>query len=209
VKFQLTQKRIEKDLDVLAGRDKVLARALIEVGYPQARRRDHGLQTMIHIIVGQQLSIKAAATITGRLHGLLGEVIHPAEFIALEDKQLRAVGLSFQKIRYGRGLCEKVLSGDFDAEALKRMSNEDAVESITALLGFGRWSAEMYLMFSLGRTDIWPADDLAVQEAVRRFLGLEERPKQKQMDAIGEQWRPHRSAAALFFWHYYKKAPEV
>ncbi len=95
----------------------------------------------------------------------------------------------------------------FKPKDLIKKSDEEVLETITALKGFGRWSAEMFLMFSLGRPDVWPADDLAVQEAVKRLKGLKKRPGTKKMDAIAKPWRPHRSAVAVFLWHFYSNAP--
>ncbi|MEE8296101.1 MAG: DNA-3-methyladenine glycosylase 2 family protein, partial [Sphingomonadales bacterium] len=148
---------------------------------------------------------KAAATIYGRVEAAMGEVI-PENFLNKSDIELRGFGLSRQKIDYGQCLSRAVLDG-FKPKDLVKKSDEEVLEIITGLRGFGRWSAEMFLMFSLGRLDIWPADDLAIQEGVKRLKGLKERPKPKEMDAIGEIWRPHRGSVAIFIWHYYSNAP--
>ena len=207
--FQMTQKNIERDLNTLGERDDDFGRAIKEVGFPLERRVDPGFKTFMSIVVGQQLSVKAAATISGRLIDLTRPELTPETYLQLSEIDLQNIGLSRQKIRYGNGLARAVISGDFCTDALVKMNNEKAVRSITTLLGFGRWSAEMYLMFSLGRTNIWPADDLGVQEGVRRLKRLKERPKQKKMDAIAQNWSPYRSSAALLLWHYYANTPNL
>lgn len=206
MKYLLTTKNIKIALDEVAKTDQDIREALKVVGYP-AQRRSGGpsYEHLLRIIVGQQLSVKAAATIYGRVETAMGEVI-PENFLNKSAEELRGFGLSRQKIDYGQCLSRAVLEG-FNPKDLVKKSDEEVFETITALRGFGRWSAEMFLMFSLGRTDIWPADDLAIQEGVRKLKGLKERPKQKEMDKIGEKWRPHRGSVAIFIWHYYSNAP--
>lgn len=207
--YRLTDAHIRRGLKALASDDADIRRALKLAGYPAARRRPGGFQTLMHIIVGQQLSVKAAATIRGRLHVATRPRLTSNSFLKLSDAELRAVGLSGQKMHYGRMLSEAVKARKFRPATLARMDDEAAVESITALKGLGRWSAEMYLMFSLGRPDVWPAGDLGVQEGVRRIKGLQDRPAEKEMDAIAANWRPHRSALSLLCWHYLENAPEI
>lgn len=209
VDYQLTEENIKQALDQLAAGDRQLAAAIERVGYPAERRRGHGYPTLMRIIIGQQLSIKAAATIAARVEAAVGEDYRPEAILEMDDDALRALGLSKQKVRYARGLSEAYVSGALRVEDWPTMDDEAVLKDITALMGFGRWSAEMYLMFSLGRMDIWPADDLAVQEAVKRLKGLDVRPKQKEMDEHGEAWRPYRSAMAIFLWHYYAKTPAI
>lgn len=206
MKYLLTTKNIKIALDEVAKKDKDIRAALKVVGYPIERRSGGpSYEHLLRIIVGQQLSVKAAATIYGRVEAAMGEVI-PENFLNKSDEELRGFGLSRQKIDYGKCLSKAVLDG-FKPKDLVKKSDEEVLEIITGLRGFGRWSAEMFLMFSLGRLDIWPADDLAVQEGVKRLKGLKERPKPKEMDIIGEKWRPHRGAVAIFIWHYYSNAP--
>jgi len=206
MKYQLTTKNIKMALNEVAKTDQDIRKALKVVGYP-AQRRSGGpsYEHLLRILVGQQLSVKAAGTIYGRVEAAMGEVI-PENFLSKSDEDLRGFGLYRQKIDYGQCLSRAVLDG-FKPKDLVKKSDEDVLEIITGLRGFGRWSAEMFLMFSLGRLDIWPADDLAIQEGVKRLKGLKERPRQKEMDAIGEIWRPHRGSVAIFIWHYYSNAP--
>lgn len=206
MKYQLTTKNIKIALDEVARKDKDIRAGLKLVGYPVERRSGGpSYEHLLRIIVGQQLSVKAAATIYGRVEAAMGEVV-PENFLNKSDEDLRGFGLSRQKIDYGQCLSRAVLEG-FKPKDLVKKSDEEVLEIITGLRGFGRWSAEMFLMFSLGRLDIWPADDLAIQEGVRKLKGLKERPKQKEMDKIGEIWRPHRGSVAIFLWYYYSNAP--
>ena len=206
MEFRLTTKDLKIALDKVARKDKDIRAALKVVGYPVERRSGGpSFEHLLRIIVGQQLYGKAAATIYDRVEAAMGEVI-PENFLDKSDQELREFGLSWQKIEYGRGLSKAVLDG-FRPKDLIKKSDQEVLETITALKGFGRWSAEMFLMFSLGRPDIWPAGDLAVQEAVKKLKGLKESPGQKEMDIIAKPWRPHRASVAVFLWHFYSNAP--
>jgi len=205
--FALGTNDIETALDTLAAEDTDVAKAIELVGYPAERSNPQGFNTVLRVIVGQQLSVKAAASIWGRVETLAGENAGPETFAGLSDEELRTAGLSRQKINYVRSLCDTVAAGTLDFNALASLSDEDAVKAITAVKGLGVWSAHMYLMFSLGRPDIMPVGDLAVRVGIGRIVGLEDRPTEKQCDEIGMRWRPHRSVMALMAWHYYSNAP--
>ncbi len=181
-------------------------RAIIErAGAPRFRRRRNGFPTLLHIILEQQVSIDAAAAMHRRLAGLC-QPLAPETFLALDDASLRSCGFSRQKMGYGRGLAEAVATGRFDFAALNDASDDDARASLIALKGIGRWSAEIYLIFALGRPDIWPAADLGLQLAVAECLGLPDRPKEPALRDIGDQWQPWRSVASCLFWQSYLHA---
>ena len=127
----------------------------------------------------------------------------PAALRALNSQQLRSAGLSFRKIEYAQGLANAICSGGLDIDSLASLNDEAAIDTLIQLRGFGRWSAEIYVMFSLGRQDIFPADDLALQVALGRLKGLEGRPTARQSRELTQHWAPWRSVAALFLWHYY------
>ena len=131
----------------------------------------------------------------------------PENFLALDEAASAAVGLSRAKAAYGRGLAEAVRGGRLRLAAVARMEDDAAVEELVRIKGIGRWTAEIYLLFALGRPDLWPVDDLAVVEAVRRVKGLSERPSRRAMIDIGEAWRPWRSVAARMVWHHYNVSP--
>jgi len=205
--FALSNTDIQAALDTLATTDTDVAKAIELVGYPGERVNPEGFNTVLRVIVGQQLSVKAAATIWGRVQALAGETASPADYAAIPDENLRGAGLSRQKINYFRSLCDHVTEGTLDFGALPSMNDEDAVKAITDVKGLGVWSAHMYLMFSLGRPDIMPVGDLAVRVGIGRIIGMEDRPTEKQCDEIGLRWKPHRSVMALMAWHYYSNAP--
>lgn len=199
----VTKKLIKRALDELAARDADIARAIEESGYPEPRIRPPGFATFLDIIVGQQVSVASANAIRDRL-ARAAEPLTPGNFLKLTDEDLRAVGFSRRKVEYGRLLAQDVLSGAFDPDGLQKKDAHAVMEEIMARKGLGRWSAEVYLLFALGRPDTWPADDLAVQVAVQRVKNLPTRPNRQKMDEIGERWRPWRGIAALLFWHHYK-----
>lgn len=198
----LSTERLKASLDALAAREPRIGAALEATGYPEPRIREPGYTTLLRTIVGQQVSVAAAASVWNKLEALLGEGCAPEKLIAEDFDALRACGLSRQKQGYARSLAELVLSGALPLDAMPA-DDEEAISYLTEVKGIGRWSAEIYLLFAEGRGDIWPAGDLAVQEGVKRILGLNERPSEKAIRDIAEDWRPHRGAAAIFTWHVY------
>jgi DNA-3-methyladenine glycosylase II len=198
--------QLKESLDAIGGIEPAFAAAIARIGYPEPRIRDRGYETMLRAIVGQQVSIKAAAAILAKVEAATGGIQHPANVVATRDEQLRAAGLSRQKIEYVKSLAEEVLSGRLDFSALPR-DDDAAVAAMTHVKGIGRWSAEVYLLFAEGRRDIFPAGDLAVQIEIGRILGLEGRPTEKKIRELAEPWRPHRGAAAIFAWHHRRVVP--
>ena len=198
----LTADIIRREMDALAGKDAQVGEELSRIGYPEPRLRDRGYKTLLRTIVGQQVSVAAASSMWNKLEAELGADFTPACVLKRDFDTLRACGLSRQKQGYARSLCELVDAGELDFDALPA-DDEEAIEELTKIKGIGRWSAEIYLLFAEGRTDIWPAGDLAVQEGVKRLLAMEERPKEKETREIGERWSPHRGAMAIFTWHFY------
>ena len=198
----LTADQLKTALDALAARDCDIARTLTLVGYPEPRIRERGYTTMLRTIVGQQVSVHAAASVWRKLEAELGKGCAPEALSAASEEALRACGLSRQKQGYARSLAALVSSGEVVLEALPE-DDEEAIALLTRIKGIGRWSAEIYLLFAEGRTDIWPAGDLAVQEAVGRIKRLDARPAEKATRDLAEGWRPHRGAAAIFAWHAY------
>lgn len=199
----LSAEQLKLSLDALAELEPRFAAAIAHVGYPEPRIRDRGYETLLRTIVGQQVSFKAAAAVWGKLEAARGDMTDPCAVIEASFDELRACGLSRQKQGYARSLAELVKSGALDLHNLPA-DDEEAIALLTQVKGIGRWSAEIYLLFAEGRPDIWPAGDLAVQIDVGAIMGLAERPGEKQVREIGEAWRPHRGAAAVFAWHHYK-----
>lgn len=206
-RFALTDAHIRDALDALAGDHAAVRRAVALVGYPPSRRREHSFASLARIVIGQQLSTKAAATIARRVDETVGGALQPETVLATAPDRLRAAGLSRQKIGYLQSLAEAVRSGVLPIAALPQLTDDEVEAAITAVRGFGRWSAHMYLMFSLGRPDIWPSGDLAVRVGFGRIMGWKDRPDEKKVITAGDAFSPHRSALALLCWHFYSEAP--
>ncbi len=198
----LTAQQIKDGLDAVADADARVASELARIGYPEPRLRSRGYKTLLRTIVGQQVSVAAASSMWNKLEAELGADFTAACLLARDFDTLRACGLSRQKQGYARSLCELVEAGELDFDALPG-DDEDAITQLTRIKGIGRWSAEIYLLFAEGRADIWPAGDLAVQEGVKRLLEIEDRPNEKHCRELGDRWRPHRGAMAIFTWHFY------
>jgi DNA-3-methyladenine glycosylase II len=193
-------------IDRLAARDADVAGALQRIGYPAPRQREPGFATLLRIMVAQQLSTRSAAAIWARVEQACLPLVTAASFLALDETAFQTIGFSRQKMAYGRALAAAITSGALDLEALATLPEEEAIAAIAALHGFGRWSAEIYLLFALGRADVFPADDLGLQIGMQRLKGLDARPKRKTMEALAEPWRPLRGCGAIFLWHYYGSA---
>ena len=198
----ISAKQMKHDLDAVASIEPGMARALAVAGYPEPRIRPRGYGTLMRTIVGQQVSVAAAASMWRKFEAFAGEDLPPDKILAAEFDTLRACGLSRQKQGYMRSLCELVVSGELDFDGLPA-DDEEAIAQLTRIKGIGRWSAEIYLLFAEGRGDMWPAGDLAVQAGLHKILGLAARPSEKQTRELAEAWRPHRGAAAIFTWHCY------
>jgi DNA-3-methyladenine glycosylase II len=188
----------------LMRRDPILGAAIKRIGacgMAERQRKDH-LSALIGSIVSQQLSTKAAATIFGRFVALFpdGSIPNAQAIAALSDPQLRGVGLSGQKVGYLRDLCARIADGRLQLDVLEVLSDEVVIERLTSVRGFGRWTAEMFLMFRLHRPDVLPAGDLGIVVAIQRLYRLRNRPNPKRVLTIGEAWRPYRSVASWYLW---------
>ena len=187
---------------LLLRRDPVLAAVIRKhgaCGLASAQRTDH-FSALVRAITGQQLSTKAASTIYARLAALMPGGVTPAALSALTVEQMRAVGMSRQKIAYFRDLCDKALSGVVALDSLESMTDDEVITALTQVKGIGRWSAEMFLMFRLHRPDVLPVDDLGIVNAVKNVYGLRKRPTADRIRKIGDAWRPYRSVASWYLW---------
>ena len=198
----LSAEQIKHGLDSVAALEPGFASALKVAGYPEPRIRERGHGTLMRTIVGQQVSVAAAASMWRKFEGHVGPDLLPERVLESDFDTLRACGLSRQKQGYMRSLCELVVSGGLDLETLPA-DDEEAIAQLTRIKGIGRWSAEIYLLFAEGRGDIWPAGDLAVQAGLHKLLDLPERPSEKATREMAEKWRPYRGATAIFTWHCY------
>lgn len=180
-----------------------MMRRVIEVyGNPPPWRREPGFSSLIYTILEQQVSLASARAVYERLlvisHGLT-----PTSFNRLDDTELRKIGFSRQKTEYCRLVANLIESGDLDLDELTDEDEDTIRKTLTAIKGIGPWTADVYLLHSLGRSDIWPVGDLALRIAVQETLELENRPSEDELEMIGEQFRPWRSVAARVFWHGY------
>lgn len=168
---------------------------------PSFEARDP-FQALVRAVISQQLSTKAADTIEGRVFQLLGGVrgLTPESLLAADQPALRAAGLSWPKISYLRDLAQHVVDGRLDLHGLKHKTDDEIIAAITAIKGFGRWSAEMFLMFCLHRPDVFPVGDLGIVKGVQRLTGMKKRPKPRTMTRAAETWKPYRSIASWYLW---------
>jgi DNA-3-methyladenine glycosylase II len=189
---------------LLIRRDPILGAAIERIGtcgLASRQRADH-LTALVSAIVSQQLSTRAAATIFARLVALFpADAIPDARaFAAIDDRQLRAAGLSGQKVAYLRDLCARLTDGRLRLEELDSLPDDLVIQRLTAVKGLGRWTAEMFLMFRLHRPDVLPAGDLGIVKAVQRLYRLKKMPDAKRIHRIGDAWRPYRSVASWYLW---------
>jgi DNA-3-methyladenine glycosylase II len=186
----------------LAGRDPRLAAALRETGPLPLRRKPDGFAQLLNAIVSQQVSVASANAIWGRMQ--VARLTGPRKVLAASDDDLRAVGLSRQKIRYARALA----AARIDYAGLRVAPTDQVIATLTEVPGIGIWTAEIYAMFSLGRADVFAPGDLALQEAARILFDLPDRPKDRVLRQMAEDWAPWRSVAARLLWAYYRVAKD-
>ena len=200
-----TAKSIRAAVEALADREEAFAKVLKAHGHPEPRKSDRGATTLLRTIVGQQVSVAAARSMWSKLEAAFGSPPDLNLLLAASDEELRGAGMSRQKSGYIRSLAELVISGELDLDNLPA-DDEEAIAHLVKIKGIGRWSAEIYLLFAEGRPDVWPAGDLAVQVEIGRLLGLKDKPSEKHLREVAEQWRPYRGAAAILAWHSYNSS---
>jgi DNA-3-methyladenine glycosylase II len=200
-------------LEQLRSADDTLAQVIDERGPLDLESRVRGRPAdaygaLLRAIVGQQLSVKAARTIYERFIGLFGgETPTPEQLLEVDTDSLRAVGLSGAKAKYVRSLAEHVISGELELDRLDDLSDEQVTAALVAVKGLGQWTADMFLIFHLGRPDVLPVGDLGVRRAIERLYGFEALPSAAEVEALGERWRPWRSLASLYLWESLGNAP--
>jgi len=200
----------------LAASDPVMAGLIERLGpmsIAERRRRrgqspDDAYGTLLRAIVGQQLSTKAARTIYERVIALFDTgVPSPQKLLAADEAALRGAGLSGRKVEYLRDLAAHVIDGELELDRLDDLSDEDVIEEVTAVRGLGRWTAEMFLMFHLGRPDVVSGGDLGIRRAVQVAYGLDDMPSTDEVVARAEAWRPYRTLACVYLWESLSAAP--
>ena len=202
------------DRDFIAGikeltkRDRDLAEIIDRLGYPPQWQRKPGFATLIQIILEQQVSLASAKATFERLNNAVTELT-PASFLSLDDLQLKAVGFSRQKTRYGRELSQAIVDRRLDLDLLEQLDDADIRTKLTQIKGIGDWTVDMYLMMALQRQDIFPSKDLAVVIAVKEIKNLSTRPKLAELESMALLWQPYRAIATQILWHYYLNTPRI
>jgi DNA-3-methyladenine glycosylase II len=200
-----TKDSIRAHVEALASREPIFARVIEQHGVPDPRTSEPGAATLLRTIVGQQVSVAAARSMWAKLEAAFGSPPDLEALLRASDEDLRAAGMSRQKSGYIRSLAGLVTSGELDLHALPP-DDEDAIAHLTKIKGIGRWSAEIYLLFAEGRSDVFPAGDLAVVNEIGRLMGRKRKLSEKRLRQLAEKWRPYRGAAAVLAWHSYNSA---
>lgn len=198
---------------VLSEADERLGEVIAEVGPCKLRLHALGntnalefFESLVESIVSQQLSVKASDTIYGRVLALGGgKLLPPVELLAVPEETLRKAGLSGQKARYIQDLCTKVVDGRVVLTDLEKLGDEEVIERLRLVKGIGRWTAEMFLMFRLGRPDILPVADLGIQQGMRKLYKMRDVPTPEKMEKVAKKWRPYRSIACWYLWRVHEK----
>lgn len=181
-------------------RDPALAGVIDIVGKYELKKRNRHFAVLVESIISQQLATSAADAIFKRFKELYPKFPTASEILATKKSKLRTVGLSGMKIEYLKDLAKHVEEGRLNMKTISRMSDEDVITHLTQVKGIGRWTAEMFLIFSLGRQDIFPVGDLALRKGVQILFSLPEMPKPKEAEKLGQKWRPHRTVATWYLW---------
>ena len=200
------------EFEALGQLEPAFARAIEQWGRPEPLpgrrvRADERFGSLALAIVNQQLSAKAAATIYGRVLEALGGELSPQRILDCEPEALRAAGMSWAKVRALQGIARAVTAGDIDLGGLDDLSDDDAYQALIALPGVGPWTAQVFLIFDLGRDDVLAAGDIGVLNGIKLIFDLPQRPTPKELAALAEGWRPHRTAACRLAWQVVTAVP--
>jgi len=190
-------------------KDPILCAIIDVVGDFSLKKRNHHFAVLVESIISQQLATSAAEAIFTRFKNLYPKFPTALQILATKKSKLRSVGLSGMKVEYIKDLARNIQEGNVNIKLLPKMSDEDVIEHLTHVKGIGRWTAEMFLIFSLGRLDVLPVNDLGLRKGVQRAFSLHELPKPKQVEEIGERWRPYRSMATWYLWKSLQKFDKI
>ncbi|MDG7049955.1 MAG: DNA-3-methyladenine glycosylase 2 family protein [Nitrososphaerota archaeon] len=181
-------------------KDRKLAKIIDLVGEFNLSLTKNPYESLVEAIITQQLSAKAADSISTRFRAIYGKFPKPADVVGTSDAKLRKAGLSYMKVSYIKDLSKKVESKEIRLSYMKNLSDEEVIVQLTQVKGIGRWTAEMFLIFSLGRLDVLPVGDLGLRKGIKNLYSLEELPEKEQIERIAEKWRPYRSVATWYLW---------
>nr|WP_294948945.1 DNA-3-methyladenine glycosylase 2 family protein [uncultured Mucilaginibacter sp.] len=204
---QFTSATYHSICDSLAAMDADFANVIKSYRYPPLWSRPNTFETLVHIILEQQVSLASALSALNKMRERVQELT-PARILLLTDTEFRECYFSRQKMAYTRYLAEAIRSGQINLEAFEQMEDEEIRRQLCALKGIGNWTVDVYLMFVLQRTDILPLGDLAIINAIKRLKGLPKETGKEELAIIGEQWQPYRTVASMLLWHYYLSSPK-
>ncbi len=189
--------------------DQKLAKIIDLVGDFEIKRRNNHFATLVEAIISQQLAGAAADAILRRFKKLYPRFPKPIQVLNTKNSKLRSVGLSKMKVRYLKDLAKKIKSGDLKIRTLSKMADEEIIAELTQVKGIGRWTAEMFLIFSCGRLDVLPVGDLGLRKGVQLAFSLPDLPKSKEVQEIGMRWKPYRSVATWYLWKSLQKFDDI
>lgn len=199
---------VQQALVHLKRRDRILREVIERIGPFRMKRRTNRYEALLRSIVSQQISTLAARSIWARIEAAAGETrLNPQVINRLPDDVLRQAGISPQKLRYVRDLGRCVESGELRLHSLHRLADEEVIAELTQVKGIGVWTAQMFLMFSLGRLDVLPHGDLGIQSAIRRLYDLDALPSREQSETIASPWRPYATVACWYLWRSIEAVP--
>lgn len=193
---------LETICDQLALRDADLARVIVKHGYPPLWSRPNTFESLVHIILEQQVSIASALAALNKLRAHVQEIT-PVRILLLTDEELRACYFSRQKTAYIKYLAEAIVSGQIDLPGFEHRENDEIRKELTALKGIGNWTVDVYLMFVLHRADIFPVGDLAAVNALKDLKSLPLATTREELLIMADQWKPYRTVATMILWHHY------
>jgi len=198
-----------KDAIVFLQKDPQLAAIIDSVGNYKLKRKNHHFSVLVESIISQQITTSAADAIFKRFKKLYPRFPTAPEILSTRKSELRVAGLSGMKIEYLTDLARNVEGGRLDLKSLSKMKDEDVIVHLTHVKGIGRWTAEMFLIFSLGRQDVFPADDLGLRKGVQMLFSLPEIPKPREVEKLGERWKPYRTIATWYLWKSLQKFDKI
>lgn len=201
-----SQQNFHTICDDLGALDDDLGAILQEHGYPPMWVRPNTFETLVHFVLEQQVSLASALSALHKLKEKTGGIT-PSEVLKLNDQEMRACYVSRQKMGYIRGIANAIESGALDLTTLEKLSEEEVRQNLVALKGIGNWTADVYLMFVLQKTDVFPIGDIAAVNAIKRAKRLPKDTEREQVLLVAEQWKPYRIIATMILWHHYLSAP--
>ncbi len=191
---------MHKAIEHLKRQDEVMARLIQAIGPVRLNKKENYYESLCQAIIFQQLSMKAASGIFKRFKEMHENEVKPENTLAIKKEKLINAGLSARKAEYIQGIAKSFLEGAITKERVEKMSDEEIISYLTSLKGIGAWTAQMFLIFSLGRQNVLPVTDLGFIKALQKNYGLKEKPSEEQIIKIAKKWEPYRTIASLYIW---------